>query len=215
MTSALTDNLFSRHKALDQLTQSVWLLDIVNSLTGVDVMRELVAPFLGQWGNVNAYGEALTNVSRCFQAVSANVIMISGELDKNWRGMTADAARTHLASVGASLRSDSAMQADIGMRYRELATAMQCGQVVAEMLLKAVLDTAIEIAVWAAAGTATSQTRVGTILGYGMATYKTAYLLHLLEEWTCLVAAARAETEGFLGRRGGGASSGRPSRPTA
>lgn len=215
MTSALTDNLFSRHKVLDQLTPSAWLLDIVKTLTGVDVMRELVVPFVGQWGEVTAYGEALANVSRCFQAVSADVVTISGELDKDWRGLTADAARTHLASIAASLRSDSATQADIGTRYRELATVMQCGQVVAEMLLKAVLDTAIEIAMWAAAGTATSKTRVGTILGYGMATYKTVYLLHLLEEWTCLVAAARAETEGFLCQRGRGAGGGDSGGPTA
>jgi hypothetical protein len=80
---------------------------------------------------------------------------------------------------------------------------MQCGQVVAEMLLRAVLDTAIEIAVWAAAGTVTSKTRVGSVLGYGMATYKSTYLMRLLEEWACLVAAARAETAGFLSQRDG------------
>jgi hypothetical protein len=198
VTSALADNFFSRDKVLDQLRPSVWLLDIVKSLTGVDVMQELVAPFVGQWGKVNAYGKALTNVSRCLQAVSANVSTISAEVDKNWQGMAADAARIHLASVGAWLHSDSQTQADFGMRYRELATAMQCGQLVAEVILKAVIDTAIEIAVWAAAGTATSQSRVGFVAGYGMATYKTAHLVWLIEEWAGLVAAARAETDGFL-----------------
>lgn len=202
MTDALTDNLFSRTRVRDQLAPTAWLLDIVKSLTGVDVMRELVAPFVGQWGNVNAYGQALMDASRCLQAVSVNVTQFARELDRKWQSVAADDARIHLASIGASLRSDSRTQADLGLRYQELATAMQCGQVVAEMILKAVLDTAIEVAVWAAAGTATSQTRVGSVIGYGMATYKTAYLMHLLEEWTCLVAAARAETEGFLGRRG-------------
>jgi len=202
MTNALTDNLFSRQKVVDHLAPSVWLLEIVKSLTGVDVMRELVAPFVGPWDKVNAYGESLTNVSRCLQAVSADVTTISTALDNNWRGEAADAARNHVAAIAASLHSDSVTQADLGMRYRELATAMQCGQVVADMILKGVLDTAIEIAVWAAAGTATSQTRVGAVLGYGMATYKTAYLVHLLEEWTHLVTAARTEAEGFLGRIG-------------
>jgi hypothetical protein len=204
MTRTLSDNLFNAQKVFDHLAPSEWLLGIVKSLTGVDVMRELVVPFVGRWGNVDDYGEALTNVSRCLEAVSTDVATISSELGKNWQGLAADAARTNLASIGTSLHSDSETQAGLGIRYRELATAMQCAQVVAEMLLKAVLDTAIEVAVWAAAGASTSQTRVGDVLGYGMATYKTAYLVHLLEEWGCLVSAAREDTEGFLGRRDGG-----------
>jgi hypothetical protein len=79
---------------------------------------------------------------------------------------------------------------------------MQCGQLAAEIMLKAVLDAAIEVAVWAAAGSATSRTPVGSVIGYGMATYKTAYLMHLIEEWTRLVAVARSEAEKFAGRRG-------------
>lgn len=212
MTNALTDSLFSRAEILDQLKPSAWLLDIVKNITGVDVVRELVAPFVGRWDSVDAYGEALMGASRCLQSVSADVTTISRELDKNWQSVAADDARIHLASVGASLRADSRTQADLGSRYQELATAMQCGQAVAEMLLKAVLDTAIEIAVWAAAGTATSRTRVGAVIGYGMATYRTAHLMHLLEEWACLVTAARAETEAFLGRQRSGR---RPTRPTA
>lgn len=198
MTNALTDNLFSRDKVLDQLAPSMWLLDIVKSLTGVDVVRELIGPFVGPWAKVDAYGEALANVARCVHSVSAEVTAISRELDNSWQGIAADDGRIHFASVAASLRSDSRTQADLSTRYRELATAMQCGQVVAEMILKAVLDNAIQIAVWAAAGTSTSPTRVGSVIGYGMVTYKTVYLRHLLEEWASLVIAARAETGTFL-----------------
>ena len=188
-------------KALpDQLIPSTWLLDIVKSLTGVDVASDLVAPFVGRWDRVDAYGEALANVSRCVEGVSGGVMSIASALGGNWRGEAADAAQVHLASTSAWLRSDSEVLADTGLRYRELAAAMRCGQVAAEMLLKAVLDTAIEVAVCVAAGTGTSRTPVGSVIGYGMATYKTAYLIHLIEKWTQLVDVARADAERAMTR---------------
>jgi hypothetical protein len=175
------------------MTGQAWLLDLVKSLTGVDVLRDLIAPFAGRWDQVDAYGEALSNVSQCVQAVSAEVTTIAAGLGANWEGRAADAATTHLACLGASLRSDSQVLADTGVRYRELATAMRCGQVAAEVMLKAVLDAAIEVAVWAAAGSATTRTPAGSVIGYGMATYKTADLVHLVDEWTHLVAVARED----------------------
>ncbi|HZM75752.1 MAG TPA: hypothetical protein VFC19_08505 [Candidatus Limnocylindrales bacterium] len=199
MTKVLSENLSSPHKVLAHLAPSAWLLDIVKSLTGVDVATDLVAPFVGRWDGVNAYSEAMTNVSRCVQSVSAGVTTISTDLGTKWQGKAAGTAHAHLASISASLHSDSEALADIGLRYRELATAMQCGQVAAEIMLKAVLDAAMEVAVWMAAGTSTSRTPVGFVIGYGMATYKTARLVHLIEEWTRLVVLARADTEKVAG----------------
>lgn len=184
---------------MTQTMTQMWLLDFVKSLTGVDVARDLVAPFAGRWDRVGAYGEAMTNVSQCVQTVSADVTAISADLAKEWEGKAAGSAQSHLASLGASLRCDSEVLADTALRYQDLATAMQCAQAAADVLLKAILDAAIRVAVWAAAGNVTSRTPVGHVLGYGMATYKTADLVHLVEEWARLVAIARAEAGSWSG----------------
>jgi hypothetical protein len=184
---------------LDRLAPSAWLLEIVKSLTGVDVARDLVAPFAGRWDKVGAYGEAMTIVSQCVQTVSADVAAISAGLAKQWEGRAADSGQCHLRSLGASLRSDSEVLADTGIRYQELAAAMQCAQAAAEILLKAVLDTAIQVAVCMAAGNVTSRTPAGDVIGYGMATHKTAHLVLLIEEWTRLVEVARTEAAAWTG----------------
>lgn len=178
---------------MTRVMTSTWLLDLVESLTGVDVAAELVAPLAGPWDGVETYGESLTAISRLLPHVSGKVTAVAESLKGQWEGHAADDPRAYLTSIGASLCSQSVALAKAGEQYQEFATGMRIAQAGAECLLKEVLETAIEIAIWAAAGTATSQTRIGDVLGYGMATYKTVHLRYLIERWTHLVAVAKHE----------------------
>jgi len=192
-------DFFSPLKVFDYLSPSKWVFDIVKSLTGVDILGELVSPFVGHWERVSAYGDALTKVSQCLTGVSTNVSNVNGALDTQWDGNAADAANVYFGSVGTSLRLHSEALAKAGERYQELAAGMYHHHVAAEHLLKLVFDEAIAIAVWAAVGTATAETGVGAAVGYGMAAYKTVRLVNLINHWRELVEKAMIGAEGFMG----------------
>lgn len=191
-------DFFSPTKILGYLSPSKWVLDLVKQITGVDVLAELISPFVGHWDRVSAYGDALGKVSQCLQGVSANVSSVGDTLDARWDGNAADAAHAFFGSVSASLRLQSDAFVEAGERYQQLAVGMWHQHVAAGHLLTDVLDTTVEVSIWAAVGAATSETGVGAAAGYAMAAYKTLKLLRLLDEWKGLVSLATSTAEGTL-----------------
>lgn len=189
-------DFLSPAKVLSYLSPSKWLLELIKELTGVDVLSELISPFVGHWDRVSAYGDALGKISQCLQGVSANVSSVGDSLDVRWDGNAADAAHAYFGSVGSTLRQQSDAFVEAGERYQQLAVGMWHHRMAAGHLLTDVLDTALEISIWAAIGAATAETGVGPVVALAMALHRTYKLIHALDKWKDLVSLAVTTVEG-------------------
>jgi hypothetical protein len=194
--AAVSKGFASPLAVFDYWSPSAWLFEIIKDVTGVDVLGHIVSPLVGHWNHVSAYGDALKKLAQSLQGVSANVSNIEFTLDGRWDGNAADAASVYFSSVATSLRLHSEALEKAHAEYQGLAVGMWHLTEVAEHLVKELLNKALEMAIYAAAGTVTAETGVGAAVGYGLAAYKALELLHILEQASKLIVRATMLIEG-------------------
>lgn len=190
---------FSPTSIFDYLSISSGIFALIKELTGVDVVGELISPFVGHWDRVSEYGDALTKLAKCLEGVSGGMANAGARLDAQWDGNAADAAHVYFATAGTSLRLHSQALAAAGEKYQELASAMYQHHEAAAHLLKEAIDTAMEAMIWATLGAITAKTVVGGAVGFAMASAKVVHLLHVIDRWKALVVLAFSVAQGFVG----------------
>lgn len=194
---AVASGFVSPTALLDLFSPSAWVFDSVKAMTGVDVLGDLVAPLSGHWTMVSAYGDALVKLSLCLREVSTNVQETAVSLDALWDGNAADAAYMYFAQTAAVVSSHGQLLGRASDEYLRLARALWHLMEAMKGLVQALLDRAVRAAIYALAGTLTSQTGVGALVGFGLAAYEIAAILQLTTRITMVVTVAESTIFGF------------------
>lgn len=180
---------------LHYFSPSFWLFEVVEDLTNVDVLEELLAPLVGHWEQVSMYGDALNKLSVCLAETSVNVQQTTTSLRTGWKGNAADAAFAYFDSAAASLDGYADVLAILQRQYQEVALQMWKNCEAVKTIAELILDDALYAAIAVAAGTATASTGVGPVVGLGLGALKVGQMLEKIHDATKVIRAGKALVE--------------------
>jgi hypothetical protein len=183
------------------LSPSAWVNSIIANVSGIDIFGYVTDTFTGEWAALYKFGDALNNLAQCMQQIGIDIERGVINVDQTWDGNAADSAYFYFSGLAAAVSSQQTALYDAADGYHRAARgawelSSQLGNI-----LQAVADKAILIGISAAIGTATAESGVGAIVGYGMAAYQMTQLLALVNK-----ASTIANTAGsvIMGAMGGG-----------
>jgi hypothetical protein len=182
---------------LDYFSPSAWLFTIVKEVSGVDILDEVLAPLVGHWDKLSAYGDALNKLSLCLDETGTNVRNTTNALRPRWEGNAADAAYAYFDAAAGSLTAHAALLATAQAEYRDVAREMWTICESMKDIIEAILDDALIIAIYEAAGTLTAETGVGAVIGNGLATLQIIELVKKLHRAFVILRTAKAVIDSF------------------
>ncbi|MDI1461042.1 hypothetical protein QEZ54_08705 [Catellatospora sp. KI3] len=175
---------------LDYVSLTAWLNEAIEGLTGCDVLGTMVSPLSGDWEKVSTYGTALTNLSRCLRGIADNVDVANVDLDLHWNGNAADAAYVYFSSASRSLSAHADAVERAAGQYQKLALDVWHFTEVLKGFLQSIVDQALLVLVFSAAGTALLETGVGAVAGYALAALELVNLIKTINKASAVVQAA-------------------------
>lgn len=114
-----------------------------------------------------------------------------------WQGQAGEAASSYFTQLASSASDLRGPLGDIGHEYKVMSDSVWSVNEALGGIVKGLVDSAIIAGIAAAAGTATSATGVGAVLGYGVAAAEVAYMLKLWGQATQLYQHATAAVLAF------------------
>ncbi|RZU51201.1 hypothetical protein EV385_3009 [Krasilnikovia cinnamomea] len=172
---------------LDWASPSHIVNEFVKQVVGYDVYGEAAKVFSGDWELVWQAAGAFRSLANALQSVGINVSHGNVELDTSWDGNAGDAAYTYFADLSGKISSQQLALNSLAASYEKAAEGtFRIGETVSG-LLKDITDFAIVGALAAGAGTATIETGVGFVGGWGVAAYEGYKIIELADRVTKLI----------------------------
>jgi hypothetical protein len=181
------------------LSPSAWANSLIEKLTGVDIFGWATECLAGEWQALWKFGDAMGNLARCVQQIGINIQQGMLNLDRTWDGNASDAAYLYFSNLAATT---SGQQVALSTSQDSYHDAAKAAWLLAEQLgnlLQAIGDKAILAGISAAAGTATAETGVGAVAGYGIAAYLVLDMLRLVNDASMIINTAGAVVLGTFG----------------
>lgn len=161
----------------DTLSASAHIRNIVYQIFDYDIFEFFLQWIAGDWDGLWRAGCEFENCGTAVGQLGENVTAFANDLPAVWRGNAADGCRDYLLRLGQAITAQKEVYGSVGAEYRHAAELAYQQFDLAGALLGALLDKLIEIGIAIAAGTATIETVIGGVVGYGVAAYliKQAY----------------------------------------
>ncbi|MGC4866404.1 WXG100 family type VII secretion target [Micromonospora sp. DT53] len=182
---------------MDNISPTSWAMQGFDVVFGFDPISWLQERLFGNWEALATMQPVLTNVGSALHDLALNTQTGAATLRQVWQGQAGDAAYsyfTQLSTAAAALRGPLN---DIGNEYKAMADSVWSISEAIGGIIKGLIDAAIIAGIAAAAGTVTSATGVGAIVGYGVAAVEVAYMLKLWGQATQLYQHASAAVLAF------------------
>ena len=181
------------------VSPSAWINDAIEKLTGVDVFGWMTDWVAGDWQAIWKFGDAMHNLAACMQQIGINIQRGALDMDPDWDGNASDAAQQYFSHLATTTSGQQSALRQIGDDYHKAATgAWQLSNQLGN-IMQALADKAILAGIAAAAGTATAETVVGGILGYGVAALIVIDMLQLINKASTLINTAGTAILGIFG----------------
>ncbi|MFU8850721.1 hypothetical protein ACNAW0_07015 [Micromonospora sp. SL1-18] len=181
------------------VSPSAWLNAAIQKLTGVDVFGWMTTWLSGDWEAIWKFGDAMGNLAACMQQIGMNIQQGMVDLDGEWDGQASDAAYQYFSRLASATSSQQLELYEIRDNYHKAATgAWQLSNQLGN-ILQALADKAIIAGIAAAAGTATAETGVGAVVGYGVAALMVVDMLALINKASTLINTAGTVILGLFG----------------
>ncbi|MCG5446206.1 hypothetical protein NIE79_004774 [Micromonospora sp. NIE79] len=171
---------------MDYASPSSWINQVLDDVFGFDPIGEIQNRVSGDGEALARMAPVVDNIGRALHELAYNVQSGTTTLRPFWRGVAGDGAFqyfTTTANVVADLREPLG---EISKAYLELADAVWSAGESLGGVVKGIIDAAIITSVSAVAGTATSATGIGAVVGYGLAAAEVANMFRLWGEATRL-----------------------------
>lgn len=162
---------------LDALSPTYWINEVIKEITGRDVIGEAVAPVTGDWRSYARFGSALNQLGEFALALGLKVTEGTSAVDREWDGRAADAAHLYFQGLAEATAAQRPVLHDIRDQYYAATTAVWDYARGVGGLIGTICDAAIIAGIAAAAGTATFETGVGPVVGYGVAAWQTGRIV--------------------------------------
>jgi hypothetical protein len=184
---SVTNGFVNPVDIFNYLSPSAWVNDIIAKTTGIDIFGYATDAFTGEWDALYKFGDALANLAPCLQQIGIDIQRGMLALDQTWDGNAADSAYMYFSNLAAAVSGQQAAFVQAAEGYHRAAKgAWQLSNQLGN-ILQAVADKAILLGVSAAIGTATAETGIGAVVGYGMAAYQAVELLNLVNEASTII----------------------------
>jgi hypothetical protein len=173
--------------AFNYLSPSAWINDAIKNLTGVDVFGWCTDWLTGDWEAIWKFGDATKNLAECLQETGINIQHGAIDMDYSWDGNAADAAYKYFSNFAAATSGQQIALYQIGDNYHKAAQgAWQLSNQLGN-ILQALADKAIIAGIAWAAGTATTETGIGAVAGYGVAAWQVVDMLELVNKASTII----------------------------
>lgn len=157
---------------LDWVSPSHIVNEFVKQAVGYDIFGEASKLFAGDWELVWQAAGAYCNLANAMQDIGVNVSHGNVELDYSWESNAGDAAFMYFADLSCAISSQQISLNALADSYEKAAEgSYRIGETVSG-IMKDIMDAATIGAVAASAGTATIETGVGFVTGWGVADSK-------------------------------------------
>jgi multisubunit Na+/H+ antiporter MnhB subunit len=164
--------------------------EFIVQVTGYDMFGEAAKAFSGDWEQVWQAAGAYRNLANAMQDIGINVAHGNIELDASWDGNAADAAYAYFADLSAAISLQQLALNALADDYENAAEGTYRIADTIANLMEDALDAALVGAVGAAAGTATIETGIGFVTGWGVAAYEAYKITEIADKAKKLIALA-------------------------
>lgn len=177
---------------LDWMSPSHIVNEFVKQVVGYDIFGEASKLFSGDWELVWQAAGAYRNLANAMQDIGVNVSHGNVELDYCWHGNAGDAAFMYFADLSATISAQQISLNALADSYEKAAEGTyRIGETVSG-IMKDIMDAAMIGVVAASAGTATIETGVGFVTGWGVAAYEAYKIAEMADKARKLIATASA-----------------------
>lgn len=184
---SVTNGFTNPLDAFNYISPSAWVNEIIEQVCGVDLFGWATDTFTGEWTALYKFGDALQSLARFMQELGMGIQAGAIRLDASWDGNAADAAYNYFSTLAAATSGQQTALFAAAEGYHDAARgAWQLSNQLGN-LLQAVADKAILVGICAAAGTATAETGVGAVVGYGVAAWQAVELLELVNKASTII----------------------------
>jgi hypothetical protein len=161
------------------LSPSAWIRAACQEALHFDPFEPWLKAVTGDWSDYHACSVVWGQVAAASSDMSDNVMRVAQDLPSVWRGNAADGLGSFLSAFSAALGDLSRECSFYAARYGEAAQAAQEFFAAVSKPVGDLLDAVIYAAIAAAVGTASVETVVGGIIGYGVAAFYVARAIEI------------------------------------
>ncbi|MBG6068145.1 WXG100 family type VII secretion target [Micromonospora ureilytica] len=171
---------------MDYISPASWLNEVFNHVFGFDPIGRLQSEVSGDWEALAKMAPVVDNIGGALHDLAYNVQAGTTTLHPLWHGVAGDGAFRYFTTTANATADLQTPMSAISKAYREMADAVWSAGEALGGVVKSLIDAAIITGLAAAAGTATSATGVGALVGYGVAAAEVANMFRLWAEATKL-----------------------------
>ncbi len=163
---------------------------LIDQLTGVDILSHLSQLVLGDWDAFGRLAVALHNGALFEMDVSFGLADDLDPLRDGWHGAAADNAMAYFAKLDGTLQEHRDLLERLATAYLGASFSINIATQQLNSMIGSLIDLAIIAAISAAAGTATAETGIGAVAGWGIAIWKIIEFLNLWSKAAAVIQAA-------------------------
>ncbi|SNY58235.1 hypothetical protein [Paractinoplanes atraurantiacus] len=178
--------------ALDWLSPSHILNEFIKQACGYDIVGEAANVVAGDWEVVWQCAGAYRNLANAMQDIGVNVSYGNVALDATWHGNAADAAFMYFAELSSKVSGQQIPLNELAAQYETAAEGTYRIAETVSGIMKDMLDSAMIGVAAASAGTATIETGIGFVTGWGVAAYEAYKIAEMADNARKLIATASA-----------------------
>lgn len=182
---------------MDYVSPSSWAMKGFDIVLGVDPLAWAQEKLFGDWEALATMESVLNNASTGLRDLALNIQSGATTLHPSWQGNAGDNAYRYFTDLATAITALEQPIRNIGHEYRVMADAVWSIGEALGGVLKGLADAAIIAGIAAAAGTATSASGIGAVVGYGVAAVEVANMLRLWGDATKLYQSASAAILAF------------------
>ncbi|MGC4874974.1 hypothetical protein ACLQ26_01740 [Micromonospora sp. DT43] len=171
---------------MDYISPANWVNEVFNHVFGFDPIGRIQSQVSGDWEAVAKMAPVVDNIGGALHDLAYNVQAGTTTLHPVWQGVAGDGAFRYFTTTANATADLHTPLAAISKAYREMADAVWSAGEAIGGVVKSLIDGAIIMGAAAAAGTVTSASGVGAIVGYGVAAAEVANMFRLWGEATKL-----------------------------
>jgi hypothetical protein len=196
---SLTNGFVNPLDFFNYASPSAWINEAIANLTGVDVYGWMCDWIGGNWEAVWRFGDAVGYLGDCFQQIGIKIQQAVIDADKSWDGNAGDSAYQYFSTLAAAVSGQQLALHDAAESYHKAARgawelSSQLGNI-----LQALSDKVIIAGIAAALGTATAETGVGAVVGYGVSGLMVVQMLELVNRASTIINTAGTVILGLFG----------------
>jgi hypothetical protein len=196
---SITNGFVNPVDIFNYLSPAAWINDAIEKAVGWDVIGWCTEWLTGDWEAVWKFGNALISLAECLQEQGIDIQQAALTMDASWDGNAADAAYQYFSTLAAATSEQQISLREIGENYHK--AAMGAWQLSNQLgnIIQALVDKAVIAGIAFAAGTATAETGVGAVAGYGVAAWQALDMLKLANNASTIINTAGSVILGVFG----------------